>query len=56
MGLSTIESDRKGVCKDVYEIASFKNEVALLYFIGIFQQAVKPALPNRKTPHLRNVA
>ena len=56
-GLFTeILSDRKGVWAKVYEITPFKNEVALLYLIGVFLKAVKEVIRKRQKPNLRNAA
>ena len=51
-----IESEMKGVWAKVYELNSFKNEVALLYMIGVFLKAIKEVMRKRQKPNLRNNA
>ena len=51
-----IESDKKGVWAQVYDLNNFKNEVALLYMIGGFLRSVKEVLRKRQKPNLRNNA
>ena len=53
---SEIESERKGVWAKVYERNAFKNEVALLYLIGVFLKAIKEILRKKQKPNLRNAA
>ena len=53
---SDIESERKGVWANVYEPSPFKNEVALLYLIGIFLKGIKDLLRKKQKPNLRNAA
>jgi hypothetical protein len=40
----------------VYEITPFKNEVCLLYLIGVFLKGVKEVLRKKQKPNLRNAA
>ena len=53
---SEIESERKGVWAQVYERSAFKNEVALLYAIGVFLKAIKEIIRKKQKPNLRNAA
>ena len=53
---SEIESERKGVWAQVYERNAFKNEVALLYAIGVFLKAIKDVIRKKQKPNLRNAA
>ena len=40
----------------VYETTPFKNEVCLLYLIGVLLKGVKEALRKKQEPNLRNAA
>ena len=40
----------------MYEPSPFKNEVALLYLIGIFLKGIKDLLRKKQKPNLRNAA
>ena len=51
-----MESERKGVWAQGYERNAFKNEVALLYAIGVFLKAIKEILRKKQKPNLRNAA
>ena len=49
---SEIESERKGVWANVYEPSPFKNEVALLYLIGIVLKSIKGSAPQEAEAEL----
>jgi len=51
-----VESDKIGVWAQIYDLNSFKNEVALLYMIGTFLKSIKEVLRKKQKPNLRNNA
>ena len=49
-----VDSDKKGVWSEVYDLNAFKNEVTLLYLVGNFLKAIKETIRKRQKPNLRN--